>query len=316
MPIFGRRRSTAPRLAPELDDQELGRVCRQLTAPRMQGQLDLSAGLVEQVLRGAGGDWDRRTHRLGVLARLASPALATVWRRQRPRDADPLVLHAWIDVAEARVAGALEDPRATLDRCRRAADLRPEDPAPWVALLAVHRLLRRPEQEVYPICREIGARDAWNRTAHLEMLRYLSPDECGSHLQALDFVEAVRASAPAGTAVAGLELALLTDRYRAGLAQGGVTALGARRRWALPDAEAALGRAMADWPTPGFLRHAAALADLNLLAYALGQAGRVAEAGPVFAALDGVVTPWPWGLDGDPVDEFARWRDQAPVEGD
>jgi hypothetical protein len=311
MPIFGRRRSTAPRLAPELDDTELGRVCRQLTGPRLQGQLDLTAGLVEQVLRDAGTDWDRRTHRLAVLARIATPALAAVWRRQRPRDADPLVLHAWIDVAQARMSGALEDPRATVGRCRRATELRPEDPAPWVALLAAHRLLRRPEAEVYPLCREIGARDAWNRTAHLEMLRYLSPDECGSHLQALDFVEAVRAAAPPGSAVAGLDLVLLTDRYRASLAQGGVTALGARRRWVLPDAEAALARALADWTTPGFLRHAAALADLNLLGYALGQAGRIREAGPVFAALEGVVTPWPWALDGDPVEQFAHWRGQA-----
>ncbi|GAA4987457.1 hypothetical protein [Kitasatospora paranensis] len=315
MPIFGRRRSTAPRLAPELDDTELGRVCRQLTGPRIQGQLDLTAGLVEQLLRDAGSDWDRRTHRLAVLARVATPALAAVWRRQRPRDADPLVLHAWIDIAQARMAGALEDPRATVGRCRRAAELRPEDPAPWVALLAVHRLLRRPEPEVYPLCREIGARDAWNRTAHLEMLRYLSPDECGSHLQALDFAEAVRAAAPPGSAVAGLDLVLLTDRYRASLAQGGVTALGARRRWVLPDAEAALARALADWTTPGFLRHAAALGDLNLLAYALGQAGRIREAGPVFGALAGVVTPWPWALDGDPVEQFAHWRDQAPAAG-
>ncbi|MEV6209766.1 hypothetical protein [Kitasatospora sp. NPDC051914] len=314
MPIFGRRRSTAPRLAPELDDADLGRVRRQLAGPQLGGQLDLSAGLVEQVLRDAGTDWDRRTHRLGVLAQVAGPALARVWRRQRPQEPDALVLHAWVDVAQARLAGALEDPQGTVDRCRRAAELRPEDPTPWVALLAVHRMLRRPEQEMYPLCREIGARDAWNRTAHLEMLRYLSPEECGSHGQVLDFVAAVRDAAPPGSPVAGLELAMLTDRYRSALAAGGVTALGARRRWSLPDAEAALARALADWPAPGFLRHAAALADLNVLAYSLGQAGRVGEAAGVFRALDGVVTIWPWGLDGDAVQQFAFWQDQALVD--
>ncbi|WP_407917335.1 hypothetical protein [Kitasatospora sp. NE20-6] len=313
MPIFGRRRSTDPRLAPELDDADLGRVRRQLSGPQVQGQLDISAALVEQLLQGAGTDWDRRTHRLAVLAQVAPPALAQVWRRRRPRDADPLVLQSWIDVAQARVAGALEDPQATVDRCRRAAELRPEDPSPWVALLAVHRMLRRPEPEMYPLCREIGARDAWNRIAHLEMLRYLAPEECGSHGQSLDFVAAVREAAPPGAPVAGLELAMLTDRYRAALAAGGVTALGARRRWGLPDAEAALERAVRDWPVPGFLRHAAGAADLNLLGYALGQAGRIREGAAVFRALDGMVTVWPWGLDGDPVQQFVFWQNQALV---
>lgn len=313
MPLFGRRHSASPCLTPELDDAGLGRVRTQLADRQLQGRPDLSAGLVEQLLQEAGTDWDRRTHRLAVLAQVATPALVGVWRSQRPREAGPLVLQAWVDVVQARVAGALEDPRSTVDLCRRAAELSPEDPAPWVALLAVHRLLRRPEQEMYPLCREIGARDAWNRAAHLEMLRYLSPEECGSHGQLLDFVAAVRGAAPPGSPVAGLELVMLTDRYRAALAAGGVTALGARRRWGLPDAEAALERAVADWPVPGFLRHAAALADLNVLGYALGQAGRIGEAAGVFRALDGVVTIWPWGLDGDPVQQFSFWQEQSLI---
>ncbi|GAA2740419.1 hypothetical protein [Kitasatospora cinereorecta] len=295
---------------PELDDAELGRVRKQLTAPQLQGQLDLSAGLVEQVLRGAGSDWDRRTHRLAVLADAATPALAQVWRRQRPRDADPLVLGVWVELSQARAEGGTADARGLVDRCHRAADLRPEDPTPWIALLGTLRLLRRPAAEVFPVCREIGARDPWNRTAHLEMLGYLSPAECGSHAQALDFVDAVRANAPADSAVTGLELALLLDRYRATVDAGGVSALGARRRWARADAESALERALT-WTRPGTLRHAEALADLNLLAYALVQASRSAEAAAVFELLGPVVTAWPWLLDGDPIEQFAHWRDQT-----
>jgi len=310
MALFGRRRSSAPRLMPELDDTELGRVRKQLTAPQLQGQLDLSAGLVEQVLESAGTDWDRRTHRLAVLADVASPALAQIWRRQRPKDAGPLQLHAWIDLAQARRDGAFEDARATADRCRRAAELAPEDPTGWIALLGMVRLLRRPSEEVFPVCQEIGARDPWNRTAHLEMLGYLSPQECGSHAQALDFVDAVRAAAPADAPVAALELALLLDRYQATVAAGGVTSLGARRRWTRPDAEAALDRA-AGWTTPGGPRHAAALADLNLLAYALVQAGRLPQAAEVFESLGPTVTASPWQLDGDPVQQFDYWREQA-----
>ncbi|WP_354638445.1 hypothetical protein [Kitasatospora camelliae] len=311
MAIFGRRRASGPRLAPELDDAETGRVLKQLTAPRVQGQLELSAGVVEQLLRDAGTDWDRRTHRLSVLAGAASPALAQVWRRQRPKDADPLVMQTFVELAQARrTGGGFEDPRVTIERCHQAAELRPEDPTPWVALLSVLRTLRRPEGEVFPVCQEIGARDPWNRTAHLEMLRYLSPDECGSHTQVAEFVEAVRASAPAGSPVAGLELTMLTDRHATTVAAGGVNALGARQRWTRPDAAAALDRAIRTWPRPGFLQHAAALADLNLLAYALTQANRVHEAPAVFEMIGPVVTAWPWHLDGDPVPRFTYWRDQ------
>ncbi|WP_345700822.1 hypothetical protein [Kitasatospora terrestris] len=310
MPIFGRRRTSAPRLAPELDDAELGRVRKHLTAPQVQGQLDLSAGLVEQLLRDTGTDWDLRTHRLAVLAEAASPGLAQVWRRQRPRDADPLVFQVWAELAQARRDGAVEDPRGLLERCHRAADLVPADPTPWIARLGALRLLSRPSEEVYPVCREIGSRDPWNRAAHLEMLGYLSPAECGSHAQALDFVDAVRAAAPANSAVAGLELALLLERYRATLAAGGVTALGARRRWTRPDAEAALERALT-WTLPGALSHAGAPADLNLLAYALVQAGRLREAATVFEVLGATVAPWPWALDGEPLQQFEYWREQA-----
>ncbi|WP_441247800.1 hypothetical protein [Kitasatospora sp. McL0602] len=307
MPIFGRRRSAAPRLAPELDDAELGRVCRQLTAPRVQGQLDLSAGLVEQVLKGAGQDWDRRTHRFGVLAGAGSVALAKVWRRQRPQDADALLFHAWTELAH----GIPDGPAGTVEKLRRAADLLPGDPLPWLGLLRLGRLLALPEREIYPLCREIGARDAWNRTAHLELLGYLSPEECGSHAQVLEFVESVRVSAPADSPVAGLELTMLVERYRAAVAAGGVTAIGARHRWTRPDAESALARAVADWPRPGYLTHSAAVADLNLLAYALVQANRAPEAAEAFAAIGTTVTTWPWTLQGDPLQEFGYWRDQA-----
>ncbi len=56
---------------------------------------------------------------------------------------------------------------------------------------------------------------------------------------------------------------------------------------------------------------AEALADLNLLAYALIQANRSGDAAEVFPAVSGVVTPWPWGLDGDPVQQFAYWQDRV-----
>ncbi|GAA3039324.1 hypothetical protein GCM10020229_58170 [Kitasatospora albolonga] len=309
MPIFGRR-PAGPRLMPALDDAELALVHRQLTVPQTHGQLELSAVLVERALRDAGSAWDRRTLRLAVLAEAATPRLAQVWRRQRPDDADPLVFRAWVHVAAARRTGSTEELHGVERWCRDAAGARPQDPAPWIALLGAQRLLGRPLDEVLPTCREIGARDRWNRTAHLELLGYLSPAESGSRAEELAFVDDVRATAPPGSPVAGLELALYLGRYRAALAAGGSSALAARQRWEQPDAAAALDRALR-WTAPGGLRHAHAKADLNLLAHALVKANRPKDAARAFEAVGHVVTAHPWDLDGDPLLEFRHWRDQS-----
>ncbi len=298
-------------MAPELDDGELGNVRRQLVAPRIPGQLDLSAGLVEQLFLDTGADWDRRAHRMGVLAQVAPYSLVHGWRRQRPGNPDAVLFHAWVDLAHAQREGALENPGSTVDRCYRAADLCPEDPTPWLVLLSVLRLLGRPQGEVFAIAKEVWARDVWHRDAHLQMLGYLSPDEYGSHAQVLDFVDHLRLSAPPNSPVAALELTMMVNRYRARVSAGGVGALGAWQLLTRPDAETAMERALAHWPRPGFLRHAAAVADLNVLAYALVHANRTARAGPVFLAIDQAVTVWPWSLDGDPVKQFSYRQAQA-----
>ena len=312
MPIFGPRRG-APRLAPELDDAALGRVRKQLLTPAAPGMLGIRVDQVEQVLAEPAGDWDRRMHRLPVLARAADPALARHWRRRRPRAADPVLLAAWTDLAEARRTGTLEDPGALLELCYRAADLAPDDPAPWIAALGALRLLRRPLAEVLPVWREATARDAWSREAHIQMLGYLSPEECGSPGQVLDFVDSMRAAVPADAPTAGVELISLVERHQRTVAGGGLPALMASGQWSQPPAAGALQAALAAWPEPGHLRHAQALADLNLLAYALVQANRAADAAGVFRVVAGVVTPWPWGLGGDPVHQFTHWLDRSTL---
>ncbi|MFF7260419.1 hypothetical protein ACFZCL_09050 [Streptomyces sp. NPDC008159] len=80
------------------------------------------------------------------------------------------------------------------------------------------------------------------------------------------------------------------------------------RGWPQPQATRVLDRALRDLLSPYFLGTAAALADLNLLAYALVKADRADEAAPVFLKIDEIVTPWPWGMDGDPVERFTYWQ--------
>ncbi|MGT2527112.1 hypothetical protein ACU4GG_07845 [Streptomyces nojiriensis] len=312
MPIFGTRRRK-PRLAPELDDVQLGRVLKALEGSPSPGLADLQIAQVEQLLADAGTDWDRRSHRLGVLAHAAADSnFVRTWPARRPGSGDALLLQAWADLVRGTRKGDMDDAQTAVDACYDAADLRPADPGPWVVLLGILRLLRRPSQEVFRMWQEVLSRDTWNREAHLQMLGYLSPDECGSHMQVLEFIDASRSRMPANAPTAGIELTATVRRHHTGAAaEDDLSTLMARRHWASAPAAPILDRAYANWRSPGFLHHAAAKADLNLLAFALVQANRIRDAGEVFTLIDGTVTEWPWRLVGDPMQQYAYWRERA-----
>ncbi|WP_151483643.1 hypothetical protein [Streptomyces albicerus] len=316
MALLGRRRITA-RLAPELDDTDLGKVRKRLVESRTAAGHNLVAAMIEQLLRSSGRDWDRRAHRMSVLSESTAPAFQHSWAEERAQDPDAQLLYAWGVMLRTRYQ---EQPDANetheaLDACARAAGLRPDDPNPWVVRLGLLRVWRRPTTEVFPLWAEIVRRDRWHREAHLQMLGYLSPQECGSYRQTVEFLDRVRAEAAPTAPTAGLEIASLVDHYHGTLAQGGIEGLTASRLWSRPDAEAALDRALADWPRSGYLAHAAAVADLNVLAYALVQAKRVAQAGEVFRAIRGLVTMYPWALGegGDPLESFGNWQQRAGI---
>ncbi|GES30010.1 hypothetical protein AB0G60_10600 [Streptomyces angustmyceticus] len=309
MPAFRRRKGSLPRLVPELDDVTLGRVRRRVETCWSRGSLDTAVmALMADVINEAGQDWDRKAHRLGVLASAAGRSLPGIWRQHSPKDHGALLLHAWSDLIQARRQDSSVDLDATRETCRLAADLLPDDPTPWTLHLATLRVERRPSTELAAIWREIKARDPWNREAHLQALGYLSPQECGSSALVLDLLDGVRALMPPDAPAVGLELTSLVRSHQRAVADGGMTALGAGEIWRRPDAARALDQAAHYWPGPGFLRHAAALADLNLLAYALVKAGRTTEAGIALRATGGVATVWPWTMDGDPLERFTHFH--------
>lgn len=311
MPIFGTRRRK-PRLAPELDDSQLGRVLKALDGSPSPGLADLQIAQVEQLLADSGKDWDRRCHRLAVLAlHTADSNFVRAWPARRPDSGDALLLRAWAELVAGTRKGDMHDARSTVDTCYGAADLLPDDPAPWVVMLGVFRLLRRPSQEVFQIWQEVLARDTWNREAHLQMLGYLSPDECGSHMQVLEFIDASRSRMPANAPTAAIELTATVRRHHTSAADDDLSTLMARRHWATAPAAPVLDRAYANWKSAGFLHHATAKADLNLLAFALVQANRVRDSGEIFQLIDGTVTAWPWRLGGDPMQQYTHWRDRA-----
>ncbi|MCS0603107.1 hypothetical protein NX794_18090 [Streptomyces sp. LP11] len=303
------------RLAPELDDQDLGKLLKSLLATTKSGIIattDLCLAQISRLLGQQPGDWDRRAHRMGVLADyLAETQLAKSWAVREPRSADALTLHAWTQVARARRHNSPEDAAEAVDLCLRAAALAPDDPTPWVVLLEAGRVQRLQRSQVFGAWNEVLARDRWNREAYLGMLGYLGPQEAGSRVQVLDFVDSLGHRMPANVPCAAVELTAQVLQYHSLVERGGVEALVARNHWSHTAATQALDRVAHTWAQPGFLRHAKALADLNLLAYALVAADRRRQAAAVFDLLGGVVTPWPWATEGDALAGFEQAQRRA-----
>lgn len=318
IPVFRQRSRKPPRrLTPELDDSDLARVLSHLEA-QIAAQGDNLAEAndrgaltypIEQALRDPAQDWDRRMHRLLVLTALPdAPVLARQWRARHPDSPDALLFQAYAALAQPSAADYAHD---VIALCRQAAALLPADPAPWVGMLTGYRLTRATTGQLRPLWEEIKARDPWNREAHLQLLRYLSPHECGSHAQILSFSDAVRAQAPPRAAVAALALTGSLTRYRALQKAGGITELTAHRHWRQPQERALIDEAVADWLRPGYLTHAATHADLNLLAYVLVTSVRPDEAWPVFEMIGPFATAWPWLEDGQPLLTFRQWHHRA-----
>ncbi|MED7954683.1 hypothetical protein [Streptomyces sp. BE303] len=275
----------------------------------MPGQDAIRIDQVERLLQEAGTDWDRRAHRLAVLAEAAAPSpLARFWRLRHSHHANPLLFEAWVELVRGRHLGRMEDARASVANCYGAADALPNDPTPWVVLLGILRVMRADSRELFAAFHEVTSRDTWNREAHLQLLRYLSPEECGSRSGQLDFVHTVRAAVPPNAPAVGVELTALVDEHARIAARGSIEALLVRRQWTNERATRVLNAALVDWPRHGHLQHAAALADLNLLAFALVQAGRSRESAATFGLLGDVATAWPWSLTGDPLRQFAYWQ--------
>ncbi|MBT3152538.1 hypothetical protein HTV45_16935 [Streptomyces sp. CHD11] len=311
MSLFSSRTSRRPRIAPALDDADLARVLGKLSKRGGSGK-SADVALVATLLEETGDDWDRRSHRMSVLAEAtADTGVGSAWLAREPDNADALIFHAWSQLARGLREGHLEDAGQLLTQCHQAAELRPEDPLPWVVLIGVSRIERYGQNDVNAVWREATGRDRWHREAYLQMLAYLSPEEGGSSASVLDFVDVVRSRIPANAPCAAVELTAAVRQYQGLLAQGGVRAMTAGQLWEGGQIATALEQAAALWVKPGFFQHAAAASDLNVLAYALCAAGRAADAHPVFEALQGVVTPWPWDVDGPAVQRFEQHMGKA-----
>ncbi|MFF8841173.1 hypothetical protein ACF08N_00340 [Streptomyces sp. NPDC015127] len=256
-------------------------------------------------------DWAVWTQRTQVLAAVAAGTdMVRAWLADEPASPAAAVMHCRVLVERAlrahreghhRTGELWQEGR---EACRAAAHGAPEDPVPWVCLLALAQLdegQRLEEHRTAPpgpmlfpgpwgLLAQADKRDPHNREAYHRMLQFVYGRRAGGHLSdAVNLVQWASSSAPAGSAVKVLPLYVRVERYRR--EHGHEKALDLH--WVTDDAEREARRALADWfdVTDPARR---SLLDLGHLAHALWGAQQFADAGRVFEALGPYYTPQPW----------------------
>ncbi|MFF4242989.1 hypothetical protein ACFYY2_00755 [Streptomyces sp. NPDC001822] len=256
-------------------------------------------------------DWTLWTQRTQVLAAVAAGSdTVHAWLAEEPRSSAARVMHARVTVERAvrahreRRPGAQQLWHEAWEGCRAAAQASPEDPVPWVCLLALsqldegqrleeHRMLP-PGPMLFPgpwgLLAEADKRDPFNREAYHRMLQFVYARQSGGTLsEAVNFVQWASSSAPEGSPLHALPLYVRVERYRR--ENGNEKALDLH--WVTEDGERDARRALAVW----FARAepaARSLLDLNHLAHALWGSLRFADAAPVFHAMGPYYTSAPW----------------------
>lgn len=299
---------------PELDDDPLHRTLLDLRpTPQLHG---LGAGRsspawepVADLLHTTGRDWDRRTHRISVLAEELPAVVSERWATDRPDDGDALVLRAFVQSARAPAEGRAAFRRAE-QTCLRAAAACPEDPTPWLALLSLMHSCAVPVQHAAPVWDQAVSRAPWHRTAYHLMLRYLSPRGHGAVPDMMDFAWQAAFQAPHGSPVALLPVAARVELAAHRQGGTGLAELGASGHWNEPRAAQEIDTALSRWFHSAATPHAEAVIDLNVLAFALIRAHRPADAGQVFQRIGRHMTRHPWDLLPEPERTFLYWRDR------
>ncbi|MFI9153400.1 hypothetical protein [Streptomyces sp. NPDC053367] len=304
-PPLGRgRKRSAQTFDAALDDTDLAAARAALSQGRWQAARSLLAH--------TGDDWDRRGHRVTVLAmEKYSAAWAREWRLAEPESADAAVLLALSLVL--RVLHGKEKPERAREACRAAADLVPADPTPWLGLLLLERD-QGGDQEAGRVFDEIRHRHPEHHHAHHLMVALLAevraqdgPDPLH---EVYDFANWAAEQAPADSPLAMLPVVAHAERYRVLAAAGHEDADPvASGHWVGRRARQVMKTAFDWWLEWEHEDHPRRLIDLNFLAHAKSCEGRGAEAAALFHRIGEHITPQPWSYpDRDPYAAFHAAR--------
>jgi hypothetical protein len=282
---------------------------------------DRSAGVVE-VLAQCREDFALRAHRSLVLgSACADSDVAEELLKDDPECPDRTLLYARTVTARALRLADRRDPRAgdvavlASWACEQAAQAAPDDPTPYVVMLALARVERWSEmgpvglehvRGPWPLLSAVRCRDDLNREGHHRFLACLFPRFGGSHDAMWSFAWYLAQVTPKNSDLQVLPLIAFAENYRT-------------RR----DASGAPGADL--WPTEramltaldlyegGWLRRVLTagfppISDLSHVAHALLAGNQTAQAGRVLEAMGGHGATLPWSLFGDPLIEFHRAR--------
>ncbi|MER7933693.1 MULTISPECIES: hypothetical protein [unclassified Streptomyces] len=286
-----------------LDDAELISARAALAQGRWQAARSL--------LLHTGEDWDRRGHRVTVLA--AEPyaaAWAREWLLAEPGSAGAAALHALTLVR--RALRGKEPPDRAREACSGAAALAPADPTPWLGLLLLARRLGT-DDETRRAFNEVRDRHPEHHHAHHLMAARIAETETEGTYELCAFAERAADAAPADSPLAVLPVVAYAERHRVLAAAGRAPAdPAAARHWAEPSARGALSAAFDWWLEWGTEEHPRRHVDLNHLAHATSGAGRWAEAAALFQRIGRHATRMPWSYpDRDPCEAFRTARERA-----
>ncbi|MGW5639963.1 hypothetical protein [Streptomyces sp. NPDC003832] len=307
-PPLGRGRKRAARNPDAaLDDLDLAAARAALAQGRWQ--------TARSLLARTGDDWDRRGHRVTVLAQepYAAP-WAREWLLAEPESGDARVLLALAQVH--RALRGKEKPDRARAACGTAAGHAPADPTPWLGLLMLTRGTGT-EDEALKVFEEIRQRYADHHHAHHVMVARLAERHPAAGPDPLhevyDFAGAAAERAPADSPLAVLPVVAHAERYRVLAAAGHEGAdPAASGHWVGRRARQVMKAAFDWWLEWEHEGHPRRLVDLNFLAHAKYCEGRGAEAAALFHRIGEHVTPEPWSYpDRDPYPAFRAARDNA-----
>lgn len=306
-----------PQFHPAGFDNDLRPVLDDVRAGRWRSMQDL--------LGRSTTDWAVRTARSQVLAAAAAQGDAVEAWTQESRHHNAVMMGARVAVQRALTAHRAQsvrrrDVHRLEDEARAAcgAAIRcwPEDPVPWVDLLALAQIdaaevrLRRPEHRAAPweqllpvgpwgLLAEVYQRDPYNREAWHRMLQALEAYRQNTS----DFGRWVSSWAPKGSPLAAVPLYVYANRFQAQRARGQLTTL----YWTTDPVPFYAERALTQWFSYARKAGTWSALDLNYLAQSLYSGGFTQGVAEVFTAIGSSVTPAPWKY---VADHPERWEEQ------